>query len=405
MSVGQFLAAVCFTTFLTCAAPRVVANESFSTLTSSSPIVEEQLSADKAYFQQARQQAPNANSSSLRPLNSGMKLLLAGYCLAIVCASVVGGWVPTRFRLSHTRMQTIISFVGGLMLGIGVFHLLPHSTHALASVDSATRWMMCGIVAMFFLIRTFHFHHHGPLEVSVSGHTSHQLYVESSGHLPAHSNGGCDHDHDHDHDHDQSLGHNLVQLSPPGAGGGVNADTRPNTVHSLIQSGPPCGHAHKLSWLGIAIGLSIHTLIDGIALAASVQAEASHPIKYSLFGVGTFLAIMLHKPLDAVSITSLMAAAGWADRWRHTVNGLFSMMCPAGAVMFLLGITQLGDWQHYIVGATLAFSAGVFICISLSDLLPEMEFHAHNRARLTLALMGGILLAFGITFLEPGYLH
>ena len=43
--------------------------------------------------------------------------------------------------------------------------------------------------------------------------------------------------------------------------------------------------------------------------------------------------------------------------------------------MFLLGITQLGDWQHYIVGATLAFSAGVFICISLSDLLPEMEFH------------------------------
>jgi hypothetical protein len=41
----------------------------------------------------------------------------------------------------------------------------------------------------------------------------------------------------------------------------------------------------------------------------------------------------------------------------------------------------------------------------LSDLLPEMEFHAHNRLQLTIALLGGILLAYGITFLEPVHLH
>jgi hypothetical protein len=34
-----------------------------------------------------------------------------------------------------------------------------------------------------------------------------------------------------------------------------------------------------------------------------------------------------------------------------------------------------------------------------------MEFHAHNRGRLTVALALGILLAFGITFLEPAHLH
>ncbi|MFN8710950.1 MAG: ZIP family metal transporter, partial [Planctomyces sp.] len=166
-----------------------------------------------------------------------------------------------------------------------------------------------------------------------------------------------------------------------------------------------CQHAHQLSWVGIAAGLSLHTLIDGIALAASVQADSTHRVWMSLYGLGTFLAVMLHKPLDAVSITSLMAASGWPQRSRNMVNAGFAMMCPAGAIIFLLGTTQLRGIEAELVGNALAFSAGVFVCISLSDLLPEMEFHAHNRGRLSVALALGILLAFGITFLEPAHLH
>lgn len=173
----------------------------------------------------------------------------------------------------------------------------------------------------------------------------------------------------------------------------------------IAAGGPACGHAHQLSWVGIAAGLSLHTLIDGIALAASVQAESAHRTVFSLFGLGTFLAVMLHKPLDAVSITSLMAASGWSRRARNIINGTFALMCPLGALVFLLGISQLEGIRQQFVGAALAFSAGVFICISLSDLLPEMEFHAHNRLRLTLALAGGIVLAWAITLLEPANLH
>jgi zinc and cadmium transporter len=114
---------------------------------------------------------------------------------------------------------------------------------------------------------------------------------------------------------------------------------------------------------------------------------------------------MLHKPLDAVSITSLMAGAGWSPRARLMVSVGFSTMCPLGAVLFLLGISQFGGYQDEVICAALAFSAGVFLCISLSDLLPEMEFHAHNRVRLTAALLAGILLAYGITFLEPAHVH
>lgn len=300
-----------------------------------------------------------------------MEVLLAGYCLLIVSASLIGGWLPSRIELSHTRMQTMISFVGGLMLGIALFHLLPDSAADLPSVGVATTWMMLGIVFMFVLIRTFHFHHHGPLEISTSQEVACRLHtdgaVEEAEAEPEPS--GCDH--------------------PEDAARGL----------------PHCHHAHQLSWIGIATGLSLHTLIDGIALAASVEAESGHPVRWSLFGLGTLLAVLLHKPLDAVSITSLMAAAGWSSRSRNLVNAGFALMCPAGAILFLVGIRGFPGWQSYGVGAALAFSAGVFLCIALSDLLPEMEFHAHNRLRLSVALGAGILCAFLITLLETGHAH
>lgn len=280
--------------------------------------------------------------------------LLGIYCTLIVFSSLLGGWLPSLIRLTHTRMETLISFVGGLMLGIGVFHLLPHAIAEMGSIDRAVWWMMAGILTLFFLLRTFHFHQHGTVELEDEK----------------------EHEHDHDCDHHHAHAH----------------------VHSHT-------HSHKLSWVGIALGLALHTLIDGLALGASIIAEQHHEVFLSLFGLGTFLAITLHKPLDAVSITSLMAAGGWSAGWRNAVNIGFSLMCPLGAILFFLGVQQFSENQHVIIGCALAFSAGVFICISLGDLLPEMEFHSHNRFRLSFVLLLGIALAYGIGFIEPGHVH
>tara|TARA_R110002095_G_scaffold199125_2_gene178833 strand:- start:2477 stop:3631 length:1155 start_codon:yes stop_codon:yes gene_type:complete len=286
--------------------------------------------------------------------------LLGIYCSLIVFASLLGGWLPSLVRLTHTRMETLISFVGGLMLGIGVFHLLPHAVAEMGSMDRAVWWMMAGILTLFFLLRTFHFHQHGTVELE-----------EGKTH---------DHGHGHDHDHDCDDHH----------------------AHAPVHSHT---HTHKLSWVGIALGLALHTLIDGLALGASIIAEQHHEVFLSLFGLGTFLAIALHKPLDAVSITSLMAAGGWSAGWRNAVNLGFALMCPLGALLFFLGVQQFSENQHVIIGCALAFSAGVFLCISLGDLLPEMEFHSHNRFRLSFVLLLGIALAYGIGFLEPAHVH
>ena len=284
-------------------------------------------------------------------------LLLVAYCLAIAGFSLVGGLLPNWVRMTHTRTQSAMSFVSGLMLGVAFFHLLPHGVAMLggpAATDIAVRWLMLGLIAMLLLLRMFHFHQHD--------------FSDEEEHL---------HNHNHDHDHDHAAA----------------APTRrqANTVH-------------RMSWLGIALGLGVHTLIDGIALGAVMLGEIANGAA-GLVGVGVFLAILLHKPLDAMSITTVMAAGGWSRSARATNNLLFALMCPLGALLFFFGVDFLGDNRDYLVAAALAFSAGAFICIALSDLLPEVHFHSHDRTRLTLAFLLGIGLAYAIGALEPANFH
>ena len=282
-------------------------------------------------------------------------MLIFVYCLLIVVASFGGGWLPSVMRFTHARLHLLMSFVAGLMLGVGLFHMLPHSVEMLPAVegaesplDRAIWWMVVGLIGMFFLIRAFHFHQHGSVE---SAETS----IE------------CDQNHEQDHAH-----------------------------HHTYQ--------HELSWTGIGLGLALHTLIDGMALAASVQAESFEHADTWIVGAGTFLAILLHKPLDAMSITSLMAAGGWSKRWMIRVNVIFSLMCPLGVLMFF-GVGQVIDRQDTYIGCALALSAGVFVCIALGDLLPEIQFHSHDRIKLSAALLAGLALAYAIKFIEPEHIH
>ena len=273
------------------------------------------------------------------------------YLLAlIVLASLSGGWLPLAMRLSHTRMQIMMSFVAGLMLGVAILHLLPHAVAELDDIDVAVRWTLIGMLGMFFLVRAFHFHQHLPDEEA-----------------PA----ACAHEHHHDHG-----GHE----------------------HSPASNS-------RLHWIGVAIGLALHTAIDGMALAANVLAESEHLAGGVLFGVGTFLAIALHKPLDALTITVLMKKGGWSRAATQLVNASFALMCPLGALLFWFGTQEAAGQKDLVVGIALAFSAGVFLCIALGDLMPELQFHSHDRLKLSAALLLGVALAYGIGFLEPSHVH
>lgn len=281
------------------------------------------------------------------------EVLLAAYCAAIALLSLAGGLLPNWVRMTHTRTQLIMSFVSGLMLGVAFYHLLPHSIALQPSAqgaDVSVWWLMIGLITMLMLLRMFHFHQH---DFSAAEIEHHDLHVHAEG------------------------GHHHHSAAAPAA--------------------------HRLSWVGLALGLGLHTLIDGVALGAAMQGELGHVA--GLLGVGVFLAILLHKPLDAMSITTIMEAGGWSRRSRALANVGFALLCPLGALLFYFGVDLLGDARHYAVAVALAFSAGAFICIALSDLLPEVHFHSHDRGKLTLAFLAGIILAYAIGVIEPAGAH
>ena len=95
-----------------------------------------------------------------------------------------------------------------------------------------------------------------------------------------------------------------------------------------------------------------------------------------------------------MSITTLMKAAGTTERSRNYANLLFAIICPLGACLFFMAAQYFGAVSTTVVAPALAFSAGAFICIALSDLLPEVQFHSHDRVKLTATFLLGIGLAY-----------
>ncbi len=276
-------------------------------------------------------------------------LLLTIYCFLILLVSLAGGWIPLLVRLTHRRMQVVVSLVAGVMLGVGLLHLLPHAVmEAPDAVQNVFLFVLVGFLVMFFTERFFCFHHH-----DVPG----------------------------DHD-DQEEG----------------AEQAENCPHVRSES-------HELTWSGAAVGLSLHTVLADVALAASVEVDSHAGRATALAGLGTFLVIFLHKPFDSMTISALMTLGGWSTAARHLVNGLFALMIPVGVGLFHLGLGQLDSAGHVIAYA-LAFSAGTFLCIAMSDLLPELQFHSHDRGWLSAALVLGLSLAWAIGLIEArGHSH
>ncbi|EAQ98489.1 ZIP family metal transporter [Congregibacter litoralis] len=278
-------------------------------------------------------------------------MLLAVYGAALVVSSVAGGALTQRVAMTHTRAQLAMSLVSGLMLGIAFFHLLPHAVltlgihHGLTTVMS---WTMGGLIVMLLLLRILHFHQPD---------------------YPAEAIAVCEHGHDHGHKH------GAAETGVPAA----------REVTSVMAPG--------VSWRGVLIGLTFHTFIDGVALGAALL-SAPHGHQQQLLGFGVFLAILLHKPLDAMSIVALMKASGTTASSQTRANLLFAFVCPLGALLFYFYAMGLGGSGELVIASALAFSAGAFVCIALSDLLPEVQFHSHDRVKLTAVFLLGIALAF-----------
>ena len=277
-------------------------------------------------------------------------------------SSLAGGFIVSRIKFTHTGLQILLSFVGGLMLSVAILHLLPHAVLELEDdTQTASQAVLVGIVVTFILLRAFHVHQHGTHNESDEGH-----------------------DHDHQCHH-------------------------PEHTHTTASEDPDhCEvHSSRFSWIGLFVGLGIHALIDGIAISAIVLESRAHDGDSSLFpGLAMAAALILHKSLDSMSVISVMKSSGWDQKTINLCNLAFAAISPLGIYIAGYGLGAMtGDANTVLLGWTFGFTAGCFLTIALSDILPELTFHSHDRLKLTAALIAGMLLGMTLQSLEPDHNH
>ncbi len=145
-------------------------------------------------------------------------------------------------------------------------------------------------------------------------------------------------------------------------------------------------HAHHGLGFTAFLGLAVHTLFDGIALGSAVKEGV---------GVMAFIAIASHKVPSSLSLASILKAEGRRTPTILVYAVVYGLMVPVGAVLYFLfeaalRIEKLSPWA-------LAFSAGTFLYIAVSDLLPHVNRHGKDRQGRNLVALGvGLLLMLAL---------
>ena len=152
------------------------------------------------------------------------------------------------------------------------------------------------------------------------------------------------------------------------------------TQHTLVKHfhfGEETHHVTEAVSLSALVGLMMHTVVDGVAIASGFGVNAT---------VGTliFVAVLLHKFPEGLAISSLFLAAGASRR-----RALLAAAALGGATIVGVALT---DGIPALTTHGLALSAGVTLYVAASNLVPE--FQAKHDWRLPLSFFVGSMLFF-----------
>jgi zinc transporter ZupT len=282
-----------------------------------------------------------------------MDTRILGLALALVAglADILGGsLIAGRARLSGRTLTYLLGLGGGFMLAAAILGRLPE---AMAATPAAPMLVVVGYMLIFVCENLFSTHAHGD--------------------QAEHIHEGADEDWH-------------------GTGAGAAGD-RPSVDHShalvggdlICEPETPISNAASLAALA---GLLIHTFFDGVAIAAGFELRES-------VGILMFLAVLLHKIPEGLSLSSIMIAA------RQGRRGAFLAVVAIAASTFLgaLSTFALGELEPATAHAALALATGTLIYIAASDLIPATN-PAKSRWSILFVLAGVGLYAVSLQALR-----
>jgi zinc and cadmium transporter len=140
------------------------------------------------------------------------------------------------------------------------------------------------------------------------------------------------------------------------------------------------------------IGDSLHNFFDGIVIAASFQVNIP-------LGIATSLAVLLHEIPQEIGDFAIMLHHRYSLKkalFLNLVSGAFSLL---GVLTTFIFSQFIQNFSLYLLPVT----AGAFIYLASSDLIPELHRHSPKPSlsliQLSLLIIG-IILMYSLSFFE-----
>jgi len=134
--------------------------------------------------------------------------------------------------------------------------------------------------------------------------------------------------------------------------------------------------SHRHVGLLGASGMSLHSLLDGVALAAGLTAGGS-------LGLVIAFVVIIHRFSDGIGIVSLLLASRTPRELAWRWVGVVAIAPVIGVVVGLL--IPVSD---AVLGGLLAVFAGFFLYIGAAELLPEAHRNDQSRRVVVATLLG-----------------
>ena len=136
------------------------------------------------------------------------------------------------------------------------------------------------------------------------------------------------------------------------------------------------------------LGLGVHTLFDGVAIAAGFMITPS-------LGILLFFAVLVHKVPEGFTVASIMLASGHS---RARALGAAALL----GLLTILGAVATAFVAEHHVGYALALSAGVTLYVAASDLIPEVN--REGGPKLGWTVFAGLVLFVVVDWVLSGFL-
>lgn len=116
----------------------------------------------------------------------------------------------------------------------------------------------------------------------------------------------------------------------------------------------------------VVIGDLLHNMIDGVAIGTAFVANP-------LTGIVTTIAVSAHEIPKELGTFGILLSRGWRDRKVLLAN----VMTAVGTLVVACVTYYLGQSAELPIGPLLALTAGMFVYIAASDIIPDI----HEQSR------------------------